>query len=467
MPRREWFRIKAQADGGDVADLWIYDVIGEWFGGVSAKELLDQLRTLPVETKTIRVHVNSPGGDPFDATAIHNLFRAQSAELGRTVEVLIEGIAASAATVVTSAGDAVKIARNALMMVHKPWGMAIGNADDMLELAQALETIEDSMVASYQRHSSLSPDELKALMLAATWMDAEEALARGFATEIVDAAPVAASFAPTAARALGDVPEKFRERVRAFIRAQEEDWRVGGDRDLPLNEERSWDADEADQTVRRWASRDGSGEKDQMDWAKYRRAFVVYDAASEENFTAYKLGFADVVDGRLTAIRRGLVAVRAVLNGARGGIDIPEAVKERAKAFVDGYLGPQEEEAADAAAVLAAVAEAGLDAPFARLLVEARLPLARAQAKIAEVLEARRGEEERARAIRALCETARLPELADSYIRGGMAVEEIKAQLTLVTGKLDKTEIDGTLRPDQQGSPRPQLDVAAIYRERK
>ncbi len=87
----------------------------------------------------------------------------------------------------------------------------------------------------------------------------------------------------------------------------------------------AWDAAAAVARVRRWASRDGSGEKDTIDWARYARAFAYVDGENPENFGAYKLPHHDVQGGRLVVHRQGVMAAAAVLQGARGGASIPEA----------------------------------------------------------------------------------------------------------------------------------------------
>jgi len=90
------------------------------------------------------------------------------------------------------------------------------------------------------------------------------------------------------------------------------------------DEGREWDADAAEQRIRKWASSDGSGDKDKIDWSKYRKAFTWYDPDNTDNFGGYKLPHHDIVDGKLVAVWRGVAAAMAALRGARGGVDIPE-----------------------------------------------------------------------------------------------------------------------------------------------
>lgn len=216
---RAWYRIVNAADGA-AADLYVYDEIGASFWNdqaVTAKAFIDEIQALPESVKTLRLHVNSPGGDPFEATAIANTLRAQRTEKGRSVEVSIEGLAASAATIITSAGDPIRIADNALMMVHDPSGLVWGPAAEMRKMADLLDTIRDSIIATYRWVSDLSAEALAELMAATTWMDANEAVANGFATEIVETVKVAASFRPEVRARLGAIPEAYRARIEALI----------------------------------------------------------------------------------------------------------------------------------------------------------------------------------------------------------------------------------------------------------
>ena len=108
--------------------------------------------------------------------------------------------------------------------------------------------------------------------------------------------------------------------------------------DLPLyDRDYAWNSSVALGRVRKWASWDGSGEKEKMDWAKYSKAFFWYDPDDDESFGGFKLPFADITDGKLWAVPRGIFAVAGVLQGARGGVDISEVDQDHIKDVVDRY----------------------------------------------------------------------------------------------------------------------------------
>lgn len=110
--------------------------------------------------------------------------------------------------------------------------------------------------------------------------------------------------------------------------------------DLPLaDRDREWDASAAEKRVRAWA-----GGEDNMNWNKYRQAFFWYDEESPELFGSYKLGFADIINSRLTAMPRGIFAVAAVIMGARGGVNIPEADMTGVKSHVEKYYAKMRKE---------------------------------------------------------------------------------------------------------------------------
>lgn len=225
--QRQWFNVVAKADDPSVVDIHIIDFIGGWdedwiarnWGydmGVTARAFVEQLANLSTDVKTIKVHINSPGGDVFAGVNIANALREQQTSKGRTVETYIVGVAASIASVVAQAGSKVVIGDNALVMVHNPWSWVIGNAKQMRKSADDLDVIRTSILASYHWHSKKSDEDLIALMDAETWMTADEAIANGLATEKAEGLKAAASLDRHAVANL-TVPEPFKARVEALL----------------------------------------------------------------------------------------------------------------------------------------------------------------------------------------------------------------------------------------------------------
>jgi hypothetical protein len=108
--------------------------------------------------------------------------------------------------------------------------------------------------------------------------------------------------------------------------------------DLPLaDRDRAWDGTAAEKRVRTWA--DAENEPNE----KYRDAHVWYDADNKSNFTAYKLLLADVIDGRLKAVPHGIVAAGNVMQGSRGGVDLPERDIDRVKSHLAKYYAKMDE----------------------------------------------------------------------------------------------------------------------------
>ncbi len=194
----------------NVFDLWIFGAIGDfWEPGFSSKTLVEELKKVPDGTQTIQVHLSSPGGDAFEGVAIANILRQRS----ERVEVSIEGMALSAASLVAMAGNTISMAANSLMMIHKPVALMIGNEDAMRETAATLAKFQDSMVTTYRWHSKLNSSQLNSMINATTWMSAEEALQNGLATHVVNAEPVNARIDARFLNLLGPIPAKFKENI--------------------------------------------------------------------------------------------------------------------------------------------------------------------------------------------------------------------------------------------------------------
>jgi ATP-dependent protease ClpP protease subunit len=218
--RRPWYEFTAEAGEG-TAELHIFGPIGGGFfadeDAITGKAIAQQLDALPDSVTVIRVLVNSGGGSVFDALHIANALRRQREEKGRTVEVDVEALAASAATIITSAGNPIRMPRNAIMMIHNPTAYAEGEAKVMRRLAKALDKVRSTIITTYRWVSDQSAKALGELMDETTWMDAEEALENGLATEITEAVEASATLDADLLDHC-DVPEEFRDRVMALMR---------------------------------------------------------------------------------------------------------------------------------------------------------------------------------------------------------------------------------------------------------
>lgn len=216
---RQWYRIEAKA-GEKSADILIFDDIGKSYWNdntVTAKKMIDEINALPADT-AIRVLISSRGGDPFEAIAIANALRDLRAK-GRTVETVNTSLAASAASIVLMAGSPITINENALTLIHPPSTCACGTSTAFRSLADSLDKIRDQIVKTYQWNSNLSEEEIIAMMEAETWMDADEAIAKGFATNKIEGLKAVALFEPQALDSF-KVPERFSARVREFVKPE-------------------------------------------------------------------------------------------------------------------------------------------------------------------------------------------------------------------------------------------------------
>ena len=107
----------------------------------------------------LAVRINSPGGDAFEGVAIHNLLRAQ----GKPVDVYVDGIAASAASIIAMAGDTRSMGSNTMMMIHNAWSSCTGYADDMRKMADTLDRVSTAVAQTYIDRAGLSKDDVKDL----------------------------------------------------------------------------------------------------------------------------------------------------------------------------------------------------------------------------------------------------------------------------------------------------------------
>jgi ATP-dependent Clp protease protease subunit len=129
----------------------------------------------------ITVWINSPGGDCVAAAQIYNLLM----DYKGNVTVKIDGIAASAASVVAMAGTKVLVSPVSMLMIHNPMTVAMGNSEEMQKAIEMLAEVKESIINAYEIKTSMSRAKISHLMDAETWMDANKAVELGFADEIM------------------------------------------------------------------------------------------------------------------------------------------------------------------------------------------------------------------------------------------------------------------------------------------
>lgn len=174
------------AAAGDSADntISILDVIGEdwWTGeGVTAKRVAGALRAIGSD-RDVTVNLNSPGGDMFEGVAIYNLLREHNGRV--TVNVL--GIAASAASIITMAGDEIRIGRPSFLMIHNCWCLAAGNRHDFAAMSEQMAPFDAAMADVYHARTGIDIKQVQTLMDKESWIGGSAAVDGGWADALLD-----------------------------------------------------------------------------------------------------------------------------------------------------------------------------------------------------------------------------------------------------------------------------------------
>ncbi len=203
---QSWFTIKAAAN--DTAEISIYEEIGGW--GISAQQFAKDLKALG-NIKNIELHIHSPGGSVFDGIAIYNLLNNHPA----TKTVYIDGLAASMASVIAMVGDTVIMPENAMMMIHKPWGIQGGDAEDMRKYADLLDKVENTLIPAYAKKTGKSVEELAAMLAEETWLNGKECVEQGFADKLAEPVKAMATIQSERIKEYENMPKAMKEMLFA------------------------------------------------------------------------------------------------------------------------------------------------------------------------------------------------------------------------------------------------------------
>ncbi|MCW2255099.1 ATP-dependent Clp endopeptidase proteolytic subunit ClpP [Providencia alcalifaciens] len=204
-PEKNWFQMKATSETS--ADIYIYDEIGMW--GISARRFTESLIALG-NINHINLHIHSPGGEVFEGIAIYNQLKNHNA----TITVYIDGLAASMASVIAMVGDEVIMPTNAMLMIHKPWGVSAGDANDMRDYADLLDKVENVLIPAYMEKTGKTKEEIEAMLGEETWLTAEECVEHGFANTIIEPIKAMASLSSKRIEEFTSMPNSLKNNLK-------------------------------------------------------------------------------------------------------------------------------------------------------------------------------------------------------------------------------------------------------------
>lgn len=172
-------KFEVQARGDREAVIYLYDIVDNWYG-VNSEDFAREIDALDVDV--INLHINSPGGDVFDARAMYSALKRHPAR----VVSHIDGLCASAVTYVAMAADEVRMTDGAFLMIHKGWTTLMGNSDEIRTTADLLDQVDASIANDYHKKTGIEVSQLTEWMGDEKWMNAETAKELGFIDSVFD-----------------------------------------------------------------------------------------------------------------------------------------------------------------------------------------------------------------------------------------------------------------------------------------
>ncbi len=202
--KTSWYEVKNQA-GSSSAEVFIFgDIVNsDWEkweeNDTTAKDLIDAMKGLGDFT----LRINSLGGSVPAGNAIYNAMKRHQGK----ITGIVEGMACSMASVILMACHRIIMPGNAMLMIHKPWGLMAGNSEDMRKYADTLDKWEIGLIAAYREKTGLKDDEIARMLADEIWMTAEEAVKLGFADELEAPVKIAAKYDPQVLGRFRNVPK--------------------------------------------------------------------------------------------------------------------------------------------------------------------------------------------------------------------------------------------------------------------
>lgn len=181
---KKFWEIKAAKNDAKTGEIYIYSEISSaqfWGDEVTAQTFKEDLDGLG-EVSALNIYINSPGGSVFEGNSIYNIIKRHKAH----VNVYVDGLAASIASVIAMSGDTIFMPANAMMMIHNPIITVNGNAEELRKWANDMDRIRESLIEAYLEKAGgkLDRDRLIELMDAETWLSAQECLDLGLCDSV-------------------------------------------------------------------------------------------------------------------------------------------------------------------------------------------------------------------------------------------------------------------------------------------
>lgn len=220
----KFWEMKMSADSSNSADIFIYGDIVRWVWedyfpeDVSSNTFKDDLDALG-DVSTINLHVNSPGGSVFEGIAIYNMLKRHKAK----VNVYVDALAASIASVIAMAGDTIYMPKNSMLMIHNPWTWTEGNATELRKAADDLDRIGNSSKQTYLQKAGekLTDEKLQEMLNTETWLSADEAYEYGLCDVVEEANQMAASLDKDFLSKYKNVPKQLKNQDETKLSADE------------------------------------------------------------------------------------------------------------------------------------------------------------------------------------------------------------------------------------------------------
>lgn len=212
MAEKKYWEFKAKASNPSEADLYLYIEIASWGGGYyahSAQSFKSELDALG-DINVLNVYINSPGGDVFEGNSIYNMLKRKAKEC--EINMHVDGMAASIASVILMAGTKISIPKNAMVMIHKARGGCYGDEEEHRNCANLIEKINNNMKQVYldRANGKLDEETLDTWLSSGdTWLSAQECFDYGLCDEITDEIQLVAKYDTKVLEQYKNVPKAF------------------------------------------------------------------------------------------------------------------------------------------------------------------------------------------------------------------------------------------------------------------